>query len=67
MLPNTVGELRALIADMPDDLPFRLDVNGPVGEISNPRYELDHKFVMGWNGTKPITGKALVFLVDADG
>jgi hypothetical protein len=67
MLPCTVGEWKKLLANLPDTMPFELEVQcfGGIGEI---KLEVEYRQV-GYDGTKSQPRKAdvLVLSVEVDG
>lgn len=66
MLPQTVGELRERIKDLPDSMKFDVDVNSAYG-IHEASLDVE-EVQIGYDGTnsKPIRGKALVLSLNMD-
>jgi hypothetical protein len=63
MLPQTVGELKSLVKDLPDDMPLELDVRS-YAAIESASFEVEDRKI-GWNG-KPIMRKMLVINIRMD-
>jgi hypothetical protein len=65
MLPSTVGEMRKLLADFPDELPFDLDVRA-FGNVMETSLEMLGQMKFDGTTTKWFPVKVLTLVVQMD-
>lgn len=43
-MPQNIGELRKLIADLPDSMPFEVEIDGLFGSVDEIRVGVENRF-----------------------